>query len=181
LAHNIPNAFYFITKKIKAMNPVKILVAAVVATAVMSIILIIAAHVGLPSMNAGVLLGTLFGGSQALGWIAHFFMGILFALPYVFFFNRWLPVENKIARGAIYGILVFIVSQILFFAIDISGFLKWHAQENMALLVFGYAMVSMIYGSVLGVFFTREGYDALEDNKREYENRQAERHLVNRQ
>jgi hypothetical protein len=27
----------------------------------------------------------------------------------------------------------------------------------------------MIYGSVLGVFFTREGYDAMEDNKREME------------
>ncbi len=80
-----------------------------------------------------------------------------------------MPVENKVARGTLYGVVVFMVSQILLFAISISGLLKWDARENLALLVFGNALACMIYGSVLGVFFTREGYDAMEDNKREME------------
>jgi hypothetical protein len=151
------------------MSLFKILIAAVVATAAMSIILLIVSHVGLPSMNIGIVLGTMFGGSEALGWVAHFMIGILFALPYALFINRWMPVENKVARGTLYGVVVFMVSQILLFAISISGLLKWDARENLALLVFGNALACMIYGSVLGVFFTREGYDAMEDNKREME------------
>jgi len=147
------------------MKFMKGLLAAVIATGVMTGFMLLAPFVGLPKMNVGVLLGTMFGRSEVVGWVLHVVIGVVMMIPYVLFFNRWLPVENKIARGTIYGIVVFVFSEIMFSAINIAGHLNNIDRENMALMVFGNALACMIYGSVLGAFFEREGKDGLEDAK----------------
>ncbi len=148
------------------MNYSKVLLAAVIATGCMTIFMLLAPHSGLPQMNVGEFLGTVFKGNMVGGWLLHFMAGIIFVFPYVLLFNRLIPVENKIARGVIYGILLFVASEIVFAGINIFWHIDWASRQNMAIMVFGDALACMIYGGVLGSFFDRVGYDALEDTKR---------------
>jgi len=148
------------------MNYSRILLAAIIATGAMTIFMLIAPFIGLPNMNVGAVLGAIFKGNMAAGWVLHFIAGIIFAFPYVFLFNRWLPVEHKIARGAIYGILLFVVSEIVFAGVNVFWHLDWVNKEDMAKMVFGDALACMIYGAVLGIFVDRIGSDAMEDTKR---------------
>lgn len=144
------------------MKPGKILVAAVVATAVMTVFMLIAQYLVLPTIDPGTLLGTMFGGNRFAGWIIHFIIGIMMALPYAFFFNKWIPAENKFLRGTLYGILVFVFSEIVFTLINLLGYANTADLKNMALMVTGNAVVYMIYGTVLGAFFERQGKDGFE-------------------
>jgi hypothetical protein len=139
----------------------KILAAAFTATAIMTGFMLLAPVIGLPKMNVGVILGSVFN-SEAVGWVAHVLIGILFALPYVFFFNRWIPVENQFLRGTIYGIIVFFFSEVILTIANFTGHLSSVDKENMALMIFGNALAGMIYGTVLGAFFVREGKDGME-------------------
>jgi hypothetical protein len=152
----------FINLKINAMNYIKLLTAALTATAIMTGFMIFAPVIGLPKMDVGTLLGEMFGGSKVVGWTVHVVIGLIMLLPYAFFFNHWIPVENKFARGAIYGILVFVFSEIVFFIVNFTGHLTSPDKEHMAMMVFGNALACMVYGTVLGAFFERKEKDGME-------------------
>jgi hypothetical protein len=137
------------------MNYLKVLLAGIVATGVMTAFMTLAPYAGLPNMNAGELLGSMFGGSNLIGWSEHAFAGIFFAFIYAKFINRLLPVENNIARGAIYGIFLFILSEIVFTAVSFLGYLNWHEKESMALMIFGEGLACLLYGAVLGAFIKK--------------------------
>ena len=143
----------------------KILVAALIATAVMTGFMLLAPFIGLPSMNVGVILGSAFGQNEALGWVIHVLIGFVVALPYAFFFNQWIPVENKVLRGTLYGILVFLISEIALTGANFTGHLSGYDRQNLGLMVFGNAMAGIIYGTVLGFFFERKGKDGMERAK----------------
>ncbi|MBP6732699.1 MAG: hypothetical protein KA149_11605 [Chitinophagales bacterium] len=142
-----------LSKKYEALQPLKVLLAGLGATAVMTAFMLIAPYIGLTDMNVGVLLGSFMGDSQALGWTLHAVIGIIMAFIYVQFFNHTLPVINDTFRGMLFGIIVFIMSQIAFTLISLTGFLSWDQKEGMALMVFGNCLAGMIYGAVLGSFF----------------------------
>lgn len=144
------------------MKAQKILAASFTATLVMTGFMLLAQFVVLPTIDHTVLLGSLLGGNRIAGWIVHFAIGTIMSLPYVFFFNRWIPAENKYLRGTLYGILVFVFSEIVFNILNLKGYLNYYDQRNMALMVFGNAVIYMIYGTVLGAFFEREGKDGFE-------------------
>ena len=137
------------------MNYLKVFLVGLIATGVMTGFMALAPYIGLPNMNAGEILGSMFGGNRIIGWAEHFVAGIIFAFIYAKFVNRLLPVENNIARGAIYGILLFILSEIVFTAINVLGYLSWHQKESMALMVFGEVLACLLYGMVLGIFITK--------------------------
>jgi hypothetical protein len=149
------------------MNFVKTIYTGLIATAAMTAFMFIAPYIGLPRMDMGELLGSVFGGKEGLGWIAHAVIGIILVIPYVLLLNRWLPVDNKVARGIIYGLLVFVFSEIVLTAINVGGYLQWPEKERMGAMVFGNAIACMIYGAVLGFFYERTGPDAMEEDKRE--------------
>jgi hypothetical protein len=89
--------------------------------------------------------------------------------PYAYIFNRWVPVEHKLLRGIIYGIIIFVASEIIFTTLLIWNFFQWEQKESVGLMVFGNAIAFMIYGLVLGAFFPRDGVDGMEANKRQTE------------
>ncbi len=138
------------------INIPKTLIAGVVATAAMTVFILVAPLVGLPHMQVGSLLG---GEHKIVGWIVHFDIGIIFAFLYARLANNSLPVENNIARGAIYGIIVFVFAQIVIYTFAITGMLVWDSKENWGLAVFTSSLGHLIYGSVLGTFYkkTRKG------------------------
>ncbi len=142
-----------LSRKYEVLQPLKVLLAGIAATAVMTVFMIVAQFIGLPKMNVGELLGELFAGNIIIGWSLHFVIGIIFAFIYVQFFNHTLPVIHDVFRGMVYGIIVFIGSQIIFTTVSLLGLLTWDQKESMALMVFGNCLACMIYGSVLGAFF----------------------------
>lgn len=147
------------------MNNLRIIYAGLAATAVMTAFMLLGTAIGLPNMNVGRMLGKPLGDSEIAGWVAHFVIGILMVIPYAYLLNKWIPVENRYARGLIYGILIFVFSQMAYTVINIAGYLEWNEKESMGLMVFGNAIACMIYGAVLGAFYLRLGPDELSDSK----------------
>lgn len=64
------------------MNIIAALVAGLVGTAVISLIMAVAPRMGMPRMAIWEMLGSMFNpqGNNALGWVAHFMMGVVFAI-----------------------------------------------------------------------------------------------------
>ncbi|MDB5284992.1 MAG: hypothetical protein JWO06_4067, partial [Bacteroidota bacterium] len=62
------------------MNILKIILAAIVATAVMTGFMLAAPLIGLPATKIQFLLGSLFKGNLVLGWVLHFVIGLLFVI-----------------------------------------------------------------------------------------------------
>ena len=110
--------------------------------------MVLGGAMGMPKMSPPAMLAGMMGVPVAIGWAIHFMIGIVFAAGYVFFFNNWLKkILNKIARGAVYGIVAFVVAQIAFPVMGaIFGDAAMPQPEG--------SMVLMMIGSVMGhVFF----------------------------
>ena len=75
-----------------------------VATIVMTLVIIIGGAMGMPKMSSPAILAGMMGTSIAIGWSMHFLIGIIFAVVYVFLFNKWLEkITTLVLRGALYG------------------------------------------------------------------------------
>jgi len=72
------------------MNILGVIIAAFIATLVMSMFMALAPKMGMPRMDIVGMLATMFTkkGIPALGWMMHFMMGILFALVYAFLWEQ---------------------------------------------------------------------------------------------
>jgi len=117
--------------------------AGVVATAVMTVVLLWAPLVGLPKLAIGELLSTFLAVSVAVlrvgpagGWVIHGLVGIALALVYAGVFVKLLP-GGPVQRGLLYGLLVFMVAQLVFMPAVGAG-------------VFSRGDVAMIIGSLIG-------------------------------
>ena len=85
-----------------------------IATAVMTVVTMVAPFMGMPEMNAAAMLSSMLGISKAMGWIMHFMIGVIFALAYAFIILRMLAkIKNNILKGTIFGILAFLFAQIM--------------------------------------------------------------------
>lgn len=86
----------------------------IVATLAMTMVMFIAPYMGLPKMNAAAMLSMMMGVPVLIGWGLHFMIGIVFALAYVFLFVPILKkVRNRILKGVIFGLTVFIFAQMM--------------------------------------------------------------------
>jgi uncharacterized membrane protein YagU involved in acid resistance len=81
-------------------------------TAAMTALMLMAPAMGLPPMDIGRMLGSVMGGSVALGWIAHLMIGTGLAIAYAWLFAARLPGPG-FARGALYGLLPWLMAQLV--------------------------------------------------------------------
>ena len=129
-------------------------ISGIVATIVMTLLMVLGGTMGMPKMNPPDMLSGMIGVPVAMGWAIHFMIGIIFAAGYVFFFNNWLKkIANKIVRGAVYGVIVFIVAQISF---PIMGAIFGDAgmpqpEGSAALLMIGSVMGHVVFGIVIAL------------------------------
>lgn len=85
----------------------------VVATALMTIVMYIFSLLGLPEVNLPVMLSDIMSISIVLSWMLHFFVGVVFALFYMFVFKTVVKkIKSKFYKGALFGITLFVVAQI---------------------------------------------------------------------
>lgn len=128
------------------------LISGVAATIVMTLLMVIGGAVGMPKMSPPDMLAGMMGVSVAIGWVIHFLIGIIFAAGYVFLFNNWLKkISNRTIRGAVYGIVAFIIAQIGFPVMEgIFGSGSLPAPEgSMAMMMIGSIIGHVVFGIVV--------------------------------
>ena len=133
------------------------LVGGIVATAVMSVVMMLAAMMGMPKMSPPQMLATMMGVSITVGWIMHFMIGIIFALSYAYLFiNAVRKINSKILKGAIFGIAAFIFAQIAMAVLGamIGGLPP--LEGSVALIMTGSIMGHIVFGIVVALFVKPE-------------------------
>jgi uncharacterized membrane protein YagU involved in acid resistance len=89
-----------------SMNVLAAIVAGVAGTAVFSAIAAAAPSMGMARMAIWEILGSMFNkeGNKALGWVAHFMMGAIFAIVYAALWSAGLG-SASLGSGALFGAL----------------------------------------------------------------------------
>jgi len=129
-------------------------ISGVVATIVMTLLMVIGGAIGMPKMSPPDMLAGMMGVPVAVGWILHFLIGVIFAAGYVFFFNKWLQkISSRVARGAVYGVIAFIISQIGIPVMEaVFGRGNMPAPEDsMALMMIGSVMGHVVFGITIAL------------------------------
>lgn len=116
------------------MKHSKTILGGIVATLAMTMLMLIAPMMGMPKMNTGEMLGGIMGMPEAVGWMIHFVIGIIFAYVYVLLLNNKLPIANNYLRGAVYGFIVFIFAQIVMAMAGAMGMMPGMPKENMMMV-----------------------------------------------
>ena len=134
------------------MNAPRAAVAGLIATAVMTALLLVEPSVGLPKIAIGQILSTSLGLASAhlpsgpvVGWIIHFIIGAVLALLYAAVFEPRLP-GGALARGLIYGVLVFVAAQVVFMPLVGGGFFS----RGDGQLLTGSLLGHLVYGGLIG-------------------------------
>jgi uncharacterized membrane protein len=113
----------------------------------MSILMLMAPKMGMPPMNIGEMLGSMMGGITALGWVAHFMMGLMLSILYALVFARRLPGPYPV-RGMLFALLPWLMSQVVVMPMMGSGFFS-----GSMLAAAGSLMGHLIFGGVLGATY----------------------------
>jgi len=132
------------------MHAKRAIAAGTIGTGVLTALWLVEPSIGLPRIAVGQILSTFMSVSVAHlhvgatgGWIAHFVVGILFALLYA-----WRLAEHiagpSVLRGALFGTMLFILAQCVFMPLVGAGFF---ARGNVELLA-GSLIGHLAYGIV---------------------------------
>ena len=129
------------------------IIGGIVATAVMTAVMMIAPMMGIPKMSPPAMLSMMMGFPIVVGWMMHFMIGIIFAIAYAFFFIKVVKkISNNILKGAIFGFAVFIFAQI---AIAMMGAMMGGMppmEGSMMLIMIGSIMGHIIFGITVAMF-----------------------------
>lgn len=130
------------------------IIGGIVATIVMTAIMFVAPMMGMPKMNPPKMLAVTMGFPVAVGWVMHFMIGIVFALGYAYLFLPLVKkISSKVAKGAIYGVVIFVFAQIMMQVMGAIFPAMPAPQGNMMLMIIGSIMGHVIFGIVVALFF----------------------------
>jgi uncharacterized membrane protein YagU involved in acid resistance len=137
------------------MNVKRAVAAGLVGTAVMTFLMLVAPVVGLPRMAIGQLLSTMLAVSVAFlpigpatGWVLHAAFGVVLAIVYAAAFVGRLP-GKPVVRGALYGVLVFVLAQLLFMPLVGAGVFS----RGDVPMILGSLVGHLVYGSLVGIIY----------------------------
>lgn len=122
--------------------------AGLIATAVMTGFIFLAPMMGLPKMNPADMLGT----PIIIGYLMHCMIVIIFAAVYVYLFNPKVHIQSKLAKGALYGFVVFVFAQVMMFIIGkMMPMPMSNANDNMMLMMLGSLIGHLAFGIVVAL------------------------------
>ncbi len=131
--------------------------AGAIGTGVMTALWQVEPSVGLPKIAVGQILSSFMSVSVAHlnvgvagGWVVHLVVGILLALVYAWLLAARLP-GPPAWRGAIYGVVVFIVAQIVFMPLVGAGFFARGDMELLAGSLLGHIAYGIVVGWIYGL------------------------------
>ncbi|MBI3194178.1 MAG: DUF2938 family protein [Ignavibacteriae bacterium] len=132
-------------------NFFKAIKAGMAATLAMTLLMIMAPMMGMPEMNIGRMLGMFMGISESVGWIAHFMIGSVLAIIYVYVFSNKLPGGNAV-RGILFGLIPWLAAQLMVNPMMGAGMFASNTPAPVA-MVMGSLMGHIVYGAVLGTIY----------------------------
>lgn len=98
---------------------------------------------GIPRMNPAEMLAGAMGGSMALGWMAHFMIGVVLAVAYALA-APFLPGPTAL-RGALFGVAPWLMAQVV--VMPMMGMPMFSGSMAMAM---GSLIGHLAYGAVVG-------------------------------
>ncbi len=129
------------------------IIGGIIATAVMTAVMMIAPMMGMPKMSPPAMLSMMTGFPIIVGWLMHFMIGIIFAMAYAFLFIKVVQkVSNNILKGAIFGFAVFIFAQIAMVMMGAMMGGMPPMEGSMMLMMIGSIMGHVIYGITVAMF-----------------------------
>lgn len=127
-----------------SLNFAKVAGAGVAGTAAMTMVGVWGAPMmGLAPMNPAEMLAGAMGGRLALGWIAHFMIGVVLAFGYALVASR-LP-GPPIARGALYAVAPWLAAQLM-----VMPMMGMPVFSGSAMAAMGSLIGHLVYGAVIG-------------------------------
>jgi hypothetical protein len=123
----------------------KSLLAGIVGTVLMTVFMMIAPMLGMPEMDSAQMLSEMLGMSIAIGWVAHFAIGICFALFYSYVCFMKYKINNDWIKGIVFGVIVFIVAQLLM-ALMSQVFTMPAVDAEMSAIIIASLIGHIIYG-----------------------------------
>lgn len=133
------------------MKPIvnKTILGGLVGTAVLTMMMYLVAPMMLGHpMDIAAMLGSMMGNSWALGMAAHWMNGVvIFPLIYAFLIYKLLP-GSPVVRGAIWGLVLWLIAQVMVMPMMGAGFFSSGAGGMMAAVAS--LMGHVLYGGILG-------------------------------
>ena len=125
----------------------RVVIAGAVGTVVMTVTGLYAAPLmGLPAMNPAVMLAGVLGGVSALGWAAHFSIGITLAAGYAVA-GPFLTGPAAV-RGAVYGLAPWLAAQLV-----VMPLMSMPVFSGSAGMAIGSLVGHLVYGGVVGAIY----------------------------
>ncbi len=108
-------------------------------------------------MNVPKMLASMFGGNLVIGWIMHFMIGIILAIGYGLLFYDKIKVSKYWLRGVIYGIVPWLMAQLLVMPMMTSmngmGF-SAGLFSGSAIMATASLMAHFIFGAIVGLIYS---------------------------
>lgn len=129
------------------------LIGGIVGTVAMTLVTWMAPLMGFPKMSPPDMLAGMLGVPVFAGWVMHFMIGAIFALAYTFLIqNKLQKISNRYAKGAVFGIIVFVFAQIMMLAMGAIFTSMPSPAGSMALMMLGSIIGHVVYGIVTVLF-----------------------------
>lgn len=126
------------------------IISGMVATAVMTGVVLMAPYMGLPKMNPAEMLSGMMGVPIIAGYLMHFMIGIIFAAAFVYLFNPKVHIENNLLKGGFFGLSVFLFAQMMMFVM--GKLMPMPVMEgNMMPMMIGSLIGHLVYGIVVAL------------------------------
>jgi uncharacterized membrane protein YagU involved in acid resistance len=129
-------------------NIISVLKGGIIATAAMTLLMLVAPMMGMPEMPIGKMLAGFMGIPVAMGWVMHFVIGIMLAAGYIFV-GKNLMTGNDIVKGLVYSLIPFLMAQVVVMPMMGAGLFSANTPMPM-MMVMGSLIGHLVYGAVLG-------------------------------
>jgi hypothetical protein len=129
-------------------NIISVLKGGIIATAAMTLLMLVAPMMGMPEMPIGKMLAGFMAIPAAMGWVMHFVIGIMLAAGYVFVGKNLMP-GNDIVKGLVFSLIPFLMAQIAVMPMMGAGLFSANTPMPM-MMVIGSLIGHLVYGGVLG-------------------------------
>lgn len=135
--------------KIMKSKIAQTIIAGLIATAVMTIVGLMAPYIGLPKINPAAMLSAMMGVPLFIGYLMHLMIGIVFAAVYVYLFNPKVHISGKFVKGLLFGLAIFVFAQIMMLIIGMM--LPMPLVGDKMLMMIGSLIGHLLFGVMAAV------------------------------
>jgi uncharacterized membrane protein YagU involved in acid resistance len=137
------------SKKVK-----QALIGGIIAAAVMTVLMVVAAMMGMPDMKIGNMIAGFIGIPVWAGWTMHLMIGIVWAMAYVFLVRDRFT-QSPALKGMLFAILPWMLMQLMVTPMMGMGIFSANSPDAFEMVI-GTLMGHLVYGLVLGISTKQE-------------------------